>query len=100
MLSNSYFIKDCILNFFSIKFHVRLAVLSTLRKWEAVRMEMAYTMFVYIRDGPDNSFVGYPAILKPDTKFPARYPVDARYRISGWILDISMPLRCSTELLK
>ena len=82
------------------KFHVNPAVLSSLRKWEAVRMEMAYTMFVYIRDGPDSSFAGYPAILKPDTKFPARYPVDAGYRISGWIPDISMPVRCSTELLK
>ena len=77
------------LEHFLRKFHVKPVVLSTLRKWEAVRMEMAYTMFVYIRDGPNSSFAGHPAILKPDTKFPARYLVDAGYRISGRILDIS-----------
>ena len=45
---------------------------------------------VKFRDGPDSSFAGYPAILKTG------------YRISGGcrIPDISMPVRCSTELLK
>ena len=37
---------------------------------------------------------------KPDTGYPAGYPMGAGYRISGRIPDISMPARCSTELLK
>ena len=40
--------------------------------------------FIKIRDGPDSSFAGYPAILKTGYRIP----------------DISMPVRCSTELLK
>jgi hypothetical protein len=53
------------------------------------------------RDAPDTDLAGYPAIRptdiwlnqKPDTGYPAGYPVRAGYRISarisGWVLGLT-----------
>jgi hypothetical protein len=37
--------------------------------------------YAFSRDAPDTDMAGYPAILR------AGYPVEAGYRISGWIFN-------------
>jgi hypothetical protein len=47
---------------------------------------------VFHRDAWDTVFAGYPAgrlIQKPDTGYPAGYPVRAGYRISGRIFGLA-----------